>query len=330
MFTVFCSTDLVKEIRHPTHTDVNSPKGTQTLINVFDWVELRKDAVDSYANLTKVVLRVYKDASSTEECSKATLQTKVFCKHNSGEMEITGRKIHVNMSNGRNWEELDLTEPFKSLWPIPEGGHEVYVTVILKSECEDNSLPIKLQDLKSIKKLKLRRKLYVEQPVMCMYISNEAVEGLARKGPKPMSAVPIDETLKIPMDDNRSGRQKRNAEGKVDSESKKCRKVDHIVSFTELKMGYIIAPTEFNAGKCDGYCETSHLVNFTAIGQSHKTNNYAKLLAAQALRRNERELTICCSPGEYEPVMLLIQTAGGASVKQKMYHEMRVKDCYCR
>ena len=249
----------------------------------------------------------------------------MFCKHSSGEIEITGRKIDVNMSNGRNWEELDLTETFKSLWPIPHEGYEVYVTVILKSKCEDSNLPIKLLDLKSIKKLRLRRKLYTEQPVMCMYISNEAVEGLARKEPKPIPAVPNDEAFKIPLDDY-SNRQKRS----TGVTSDKCRKVDHIVSFIELNMSYVIAPTQFNAGKCVGYCDKYHLHDVTIKGQLQKSNNYARLLAAQAHIRKNKDLTICCSPGEYEPVMLLVQTADGSSVKQKMYHEMRVRDCYCR
>jgi len=325
LFTVFCSTDLVREIRHPIHTVVDSPIGTQTLINVFDWSVLKNDTADSHANLTKVILRVYKDSNTTDDCSKATLQTKVYCKHNTGEMEITGRKMDVDMSNGRNWEELDLTETFKSLWPIPDGGYEVYVTVILKSTCEDSSLPIKLLDLKSIKKLRSRRKIYDEQPVMCMYISNEAVEGLARKAPKPMPAVPNDETFKIPLDDY-SDRRKRNTGVKSD----KCRRVDHIVSFVELNMSYVIAPTQFNAGKCVGYCDKFHLHDMTFRGELQKSNNYARLLAAQAHIRNEINLTICCSPGEYEPVMLLVQTVDGSSVKQKMYHEMRVRDCYCR
>lgn len=327
MLIVICSTDLVKEIRHPTHTDVNSPRGTQTLINVFDWGALKNDSVDSHANLTKVILRVYKDSNDTkDDCSKATLQAKVFCKHSSGEMEITGRKIAVNMSNGRNWEELDLTETLKSLWPIPEGGYEVYVTIILKSECEDNNLPIKLLDLKSIRKLKLRRKFYSEQPVMCIYISNEAVEGVARKPPKPMPPVPGDETFKIPIDDGSDNRQKRNTGARND----KCRRVDHTVSFKELRIEYVIAPSQFNAGKCVGYCDSEHLHHLTKSGKLQKSNNYARLLAAQAYRRENKNLMICCSPGEYEPVMLLIQTADGSSVKQKMYHEMRVRDCYCR
>jgi len=303
---------------------VDSPIGTQTLINVFDWSVFKNDTADSNANLTKVILRVYKDSNTTDECSRATLQTKVFCKHSSGEIEITGRKIDVDMSNGRNWEELDLTETFKSLWPIPHEGYEIYVTVILKSKCEDSNLPIKLLDLKSIKKLRLRRKLYAEQPVMCMYLSNEAVEGLARKEPKPIPAVPNDEAFKIPLDDY-SNRQKRNI-----GTSDKCRKVDHIVSFIELNMSYVIAPTQFNAGKCVGYCDKYHLHDVTIKGQLQKSNNYARLLAAQAHIRKNKDLTICCSPGEYEPVMLLVQTADGSSVKQKMYHEMRVRDCYCR
>ena len=110
----FCSTDLAKENRFPAVTCVNSPKGTQIMtIMIFKWSELKKDTADRQANLSKVILRIYKDAATTKEkCSKVTLYAKVFYQYSSGgEIEITGTKIDIELSNGRKWEDLDLTPP---------------------------------------------------------------------------------------------------------------------------------------------------------------------------------------------------------------------------
>ena len=140
------------------------------MIMIFKWSELKKDTADRQANLSQVILRIYKDAATTKEkCSNATLYAKVFYRYSSGgEIKITGKKIDIELSNGRKWEDPDLTPAFKSLWPIPDGDNQVYVTVIMDSKCQDKNLPIKLLDLKSIKKLKLRRRLYTQQPVRKM------------------------------------------------------------------------------------------------------------------------------------------------------------------
>jgi len=285
--------------------------GTQTLINVFNWGALRNDIVASNVNLHKAILRVYKDSSATiDDCSKATLQAKVYCKHGRGETQISGSKITMNMSNGRKWEELDLTEPLKSLWPIPEGSHKLFVTVIVNSECDSNKFPIKLLNLKSIKDLRLRKTFYSEQPVMCIYISNKAV---TKKPPKSTQ--------------NHSNiSQKRY----VRLENNYCRKVDHIVNFNEIRMEYVIAPQKYNAGRCVGRCNSNHLHDLTVKGNVLQSNNYARILAAQAYRRKDESLMICCSPQLYEPIMLLISTADGSSIKQKLFHDMKVKQCSCR
>ena len=318
--------DLVKEIQHPYHMDRNSSLGTQTVINVFDLGVLKNDKVDNHSNLTKAILRIYKDSNETDECSKATIQSKLFFKHANKQAEMTGNKITLNMCNGRNWEEIDLTMPMKSLWPIPEGGYELYIIVIVKSECANKNLPIKLRELKAIKKLKARRKLYAEQPVLCMFISNEAGKRVARNPNKPISSIPSDETFIIPMGYIPDNSQKRDTR----AHGNKCHRVDHTVSFSELRIDYVIAPSHFNAGRCVGNCDSEFLHSVTVTGELQKSNNYAKLLANQAYRRNDKTLQICCSPSQYESVMLLILTADGSSVKQKMYHEMSVRDCYCR
>ena len=48
------------------------------------------------------------------------------------------------------------------------GCYEVYVSIALKSQCEDKSLSIKLLDLKSMTEMKLWRKLYAKQPVLSL------------------------------------------------------------------------------------------------------------------------------------------------------------------
>lgn len=224
------------------------------------------------------------------------------------------------MSNGRYWEELDLTEQFKSLWPIPYGGNQVYVTITLKSQCEKNKLPIKLYDLKSITKLKSRRKLYANQPVLCLYLNDDTIEKLVRNGGKHVHSNPSDEILSVPVD-------KRNV--KRDASNSGCRKVDHTVSFKDLKISYIILPIEYNAGKCIGSCDNAYMNNLNK-NETFRVNNYAKLLAAQAHVTETSDASVCCTPSEYDPLMLLIATTDGASIKQKLYHDMRVRDCYCR
>lgn len=318
LLTVFCSTDLAQEIRHPIHTNVQTPEGSQILINVFDWSSLQNDSFDSHFDLKKVVLRLYKDGNFTKECANATLQAKVYCKHAKGDSEFTGVAQYVNMSNGRYWEELDLTEQFKSIWPIPYGGWQVYVTITLKSQCE-NKLPIKLHDLKSITKLKLRRKLYSNQPVLCLYLNNDMIEKLARDSAGHMEPIPDDEVLSVP-----AGKQSKTKRG----ESQSCRKVSHIVNFKELGFSHVILPLKFNAGRCIGTCDHRYLVKIPKA-EEYKVNNYAKLLAAQAFKKDLPEVTVCCNPGMYDPLMLLVSTQNGA-VKQKLFHEMRVRDCYCR
>ena len=187
----------MKEIRYPEYVKLKSPKGTQIVVHVFDFSALRSE--NPHATLSKVMLRVYKDANSTNQCSYATLQHKVVCKPNSGqEVEIVGHKL--DMSNEKNLIDIDLTETFRELWPIPDKVFEVYVTLILKSECEGGTLAIKLLDWKSTTNLNIRRKTYAEHPVLCMFISNEAVESVARKVPKPKPPIPS-ETLKFPQDD---------------------------------------------------------------------------------------------------------------------------------
>jgi len=230
-------------------------------------------------------------------------------------MEFISQKVHIDMSNDQDSIDIDLTQNFKRLWPIPDVVFELYVTVTLKSECKDGNLAIKLLDWKSNKTLKIQRKSYTQHPVLCIYIGNQVIKNKALK------SKPKDETLTLPTDDH----HKRHAIPKGDM----CRKVHHTVSFIELGMDYVIAPPHFNAGKCVGRCDRYQLHHLTFTGQSEKTNNYARLLANQATKRNE-ELTICCNPGLYEPVMLLIQSADGTSIKLKMYTDMKVKDCYCR
>lgn len=318
--TVFCLTDLAQEIRHPVHTNVHTPEGSQILINVFDWSSLQNDSSDSRFDLRKAILRLYKDGNFTKECSKATLHAKVFYKHATGNSEFTGVAHHVDLSNGRYWEELDLTEQFKSLWPIPYGGRQVYVTITLKSQCANNRLPIKLYDLKSITKLKLRRKLYDNQPVLCLYLNNDMIEKLARDTTGHVQSIPDSEVLSVSVDRRRAKRG---------TSRNDCRKADHIVSFKELGLSYVILPLEYNAGKCVGTCDYEHFLHMKREDR-YKVNNYANLMAAQAKRRNLPEVTVCCHPGEYDPLMLLVATADGSSVKQRMYHEMRVRDCYCR
>ena len=322
------STDLVKESGHAIHTDCkNFPSDTQTLLYVFDWSVLRGT---SYGKPTKLIMRVYKDQSLNStmvECSKATLQAKVFHKHTAaciGEemIEVTDIKTAVNMSNGRSWEQLNLTESLKYLWPIKEGCYEVYVNIVLKSQCEDKSLSIKLLDLKSMTKLKLRRKLYAKQPVLSLYINS------TRLPSKPIQSVLNAEKFKVSLDGHSSIQKRRNTG--PGEKNDKCRRVDHTVSFKELRINYVIAPSHFNAGRCVGYCDSLHLHDLAVRGELQKVNNYARLLATQAYRRKDKDLMICCSPGEYKPVMLLIQSADGSSVKQKIFDEMIVSDCYCR
>lgn len=296
-------------------------EGSQKLAYVFDWSSLQNDSFDSRFNLSKVILRLYKYANFTKECSKATLQAKVFCRHATGESEFTGIAHPVDMSNGRDWEELDLTAQFRLLWPIPDGSKQVYIIITLQSQCENKELPIKLYDLKSISKLKLRRKFYSYQPVLCLYLNDDMTEKLARNGGQHLESIPSDEVLSMSL---------KNSHPKRDASRSDCRKVDHIISFEELDVPYIILPIEYNAGKCIGSCDYRYLDKVNKNREFYKVNNYAKLLAAQAHTRNQPEPTICCSPGEYDPLMLLIATPDGSSVKQKLYHEMRVRDCYCR
>lgn len=322
LFIVFCSIDLIREERHPVHAKVNAPEGSQILINVFDWASLQNDSFDSRFDLKKVVLRLYKDGNFTKQCAKATLQSQVFYTHARGKTELTGVVHHVNMSNGRYWEQLDLTEQFKSLWPIPKGGKEVFVTITLKSQCENNRLPIKLYDLKSISKLIYRRKLYSNQPVLSLYLNNDTIEKLARNAAGHLHPIPGNEVLESVEVKNQ--RRKRHVS------SNECRKVDHLVSFEELGIPYVLLPVEYNAGKCVGMCNTHFITQVHEKEASYRVNNYAKLMAAQAHRRNRPEVAVCCNPGEYAPLMLLISTADGSSVRQKLYHEMRVQECYCR
>ena len=246
----------------------------------------------------------------------------MYCKHATGETEFTGVAHRINLSNGRDWEELDLTEQFKSLWPIPYRGNLVYVTLTLKSRCVNNRLPIKLYDLKSISKLMLRRKFYAKQPVLCLYLKDDMTEKLARNAAGYVQSIPSDEVLSLQEGD--IIREKRS------TSNHSCRKENHIVSFEDLGLYYVILPVEYNAGKCVGTCDYEYLNEATKKGYLHKVNNYAKLLAAQAHRSSRSDLTVCCTPGEYDPLMLLITTADGSSVRQKLYHEMRVRDCYCR
>ena len=301
--------------------DVHTPEGSQTLIYIFDWSSLRNDSYDSQFNLSKVILRLYKDGNFSKACSRATLQAKVYCEHATGESEFTGVSHHINLSNGRHWEELDLTEQFKSLWPIPYKGNQVYVTLTLKSRCANNRLPIKLFDLKSISKLILRRKLYANQPVLCLYLRDDMIEKLARNAAGHVQSIPSDEVLSIQEDD--LIRQKRVTPNG-------CRKADHIINFKELSLDFVILPLEFNAGKCVGTCDLEYVSNANKHNYLHKVNNYSKMMAAQDRIRKRPATTVCCSPGEYDPLMLLISTPDGSSVRQKMYHEMRVRDCYCR
>ena len=301
--------------------DVHTPEGSQILINVFDLSSLQNDSFDSHFNLSKVILRLYKDGNFSKQCSRATLQAEVCYRHANGGSEFI-RVIHrIDLSNGRYWEELDLTEQFKSLWPIPSRGNKVYVTLTLKSRCVNNRLPIKLYDLKSISKLILRRKFYANQPVLCLYLKDDMTEKLARNAAGHVQSIPNDEVLSLQDDDLR--RSKRDT-------SNHCRKVDHKVSFKDLGIQYVILPVEYNAGKCVGNCDYEYLSKAIDGDYVHKVNNYAKLLAAQARIRKRPEMTVCCAPGEYDPLMLLISTSDGSSVRQKLYHEMRVRDCYCR
>lgn len=311
---------MAQEIRHPEHIVVHTPEGSQTLVNVFDWSSLQNDSVESRFDLKKVVIRYYKNGNYSKQCSKVTMQVKVFCRHATGDNEFIGVAHSFDISNGRYWEEVDLTEQFKSLWPIPYGGKLVYVTVTLKSQCENNNLPIKLYDLKSISKLKLRRKYYAHQPVLCLYLNNDMIEKLARNGAGHAESIPSDEVLSVSENKHKTKR---------DASRGHCRKVDHIVSFRELGINYVILPVEYNAGKCIGSCGYDYIDKLRYKLQ-YKVNNYAKLLAAQAHKPKQPQVTVCCNPGEYDPLMLLIATADGSSVKQKLYHEMRVRDCYCR
>lgn len=297
------------------------PEGSQVLMNIFNWSSLHNDSFDSHYNLSKVILRLYKDGNFSKDCSRATLQAKVYCKHDTGESEFTGVSHRIDLSNGRHWEELDLTEQFKSLWPIPYKGNLVYVTLTLKSRCVNNKLPIKLYDLKSISKLKLRRKLYANQPVLCLYLKDDMTEKLARNAAGHVQSIPNDEVLSLQEDDLR--REKRGTQNH-------CRKDDHTINFKELNIDYVILPIEFNAGKCVGTCNLDYLINAKDGNYLHKVNNYSKMMAAQGLIKNSPDTAVCCSPGEYDPLMLLISSSNGASVRQKMFHEMRVRYCSCR
>jgi len=296
---------------------MHTPEGSQKLAYAFNWSSLRNN---SRFNLSKVILRLYKHANFTKECSKATLQAKVFCRHASGESEFTGIVRPVNMSNNRDWEELDLTAQFRLLWPIPNGSKQVHVIITLQSQCDNNELPIKFYDLKSISKLKLRRKFYSHQPVLCLYLNDDVAEKLARSGGQHVESIPSDEVLSMSLKNNRPKRDTTND----------CRKVDHIISFEELNIPFVILPIEYNAGRCIGTCNAEYLYELNKNREFYKLNNYAKLLATQAHTRNKQGPTICCSPGEYDPLMVLIATADGSSVKQTLYPEMRIRECYCR
>ena len=322
MFVVFCSTDLAQEIRHPIHTNVHTPEGSQTLINLFDWSSLQNDSVDSSFDLKKVVLRLYKDGDFTKECAEATLNATVSCKHAGGRSQLPRVTQKVNMSNGRYWEQIDLTEQFKKLWPIPKGGKEVHVTVTLKSQCENNKLPIKLYNLKSISKLKLRRKLYSNQPVLSLYLNNDVIEKIARD-PGNSQSTTNEEVLLVETD---SGKQRSKRHDLTD----KCRKIDHVVSFRELEIDYVILPVEYNAGRCVGSCNNPFVSQTDKREQDYKLNNYVKLMAAQAHVKKQPELAACCNPGKYDPLMLLIATKDGSSISQKLFNDMRVRECYCR
>ena len=77
-----------------------------------------------------------------------------------------------------------------------------------------------------------------------MFINNEAGESFARNPTKPNPPIPV--------------------------------------NFRELRIDYVIAPSQFNAGKCIGNCDSEYLHSVTVTGELQKPNNYARLLASQA------------------------------------------------
>jgi len=284
---------LAKEIKYPDHIMLNSPKGSQKLLYIFDLGSVQNNSFDRHFNLSKVILQLYKKANfTTKECSKATLQTKVL--HVNGEDELTGIAHPVDMSNGRDWEELNLTVQFRLLWPIQDWGKLVHIIITLQSQCDNKELPIKLYDLKSISKMKLRRKFYSYQPVLCLYLNDDIIEELVRNGDQHL---PSDKVLSMSL---------KNKNPKRGTSRSDCRRVEYVISFEKLNIPFIISPLEYDSGKCIGTCDLQYFAKVNKECKYFKTNNYAKLLGAQAYIENNPQLTLCFSPGEYDPLMLLI------------------------
>ena len=56
-----------------------------------------------------------------------TVQPKVLCKHKRETITLMIINTEVYKSNGRNWEDVNLTESIKSIWPIPEGCNDIHI-----------------------------------------------------------------------------------------------------------------------------------------------------------------------------------------------------------
>ena len=245
-------------------------KESQILNSIFNWSVLKNDSEDGLGNITRAILRVYKDANHDykSQCSKATLQSKIAYKHVSdGEIHVAGNKMSIQLANGRNYENIDLTPSFKALWPIPDVEMEVQVSVILKSDCPDGHLPIKIIN---IDKLTLQR--YKHQPILILKIATSS-----RKFNKDL----------LQLAQKRRSRDTILAGGG-------CRKVNRLINFRDLGMKYVVAPPQYDAGECVGLCDVSYFQNIQANSDIQPPNNYARVTAAQAYRIHNAS-HVCCN-----------------------------------
>lgn len=221
----------------------------------------------------------------------------------------------------------------RSLWPLSANDSQVEISIILNSSCVKRS-PVIFEDPSSIslRQVKRRQRLYALQPLFLVYLSDKMVKEIVRN-----ETILSGEEYDHYNDDvseiegesaeaAESGRRRRR------SATSACHVEDFEVTFSDLKLDYVLAPASYNARQCSGSCSHS------TISKQHSdfANNHAKIMASAvevakqdpSLFRVQPEPP-CCVPTKYASMTLITPKLDG-SLKYVVYSHMKVTECKCR
>lgn len=226
------------------------------------------------------------------------------------------------------WVELNLTKGVKSMWPPNTNETEVKITVLTSSNCQKKA-PVYFEDPTSISlsQTKRRQRLYALQPLFLVYISDEVLKELVKNESMTHTDDYNDgDDITVESDSATAGRRKRQA-----PTEEECQVEDFRVTFSDLNLDYIIAPSSYNAKQCKGSCSHQILNEHKQLG-----NNHAKIMASASLLEHiqpgsfiKKPKAPSCVPTKYGS-LTVISPGQDMSLKYVVYSHMIVEECQCR